>query len=129
MHTQNVKTAAPESSERWGEGHKINGLTTELSEGLDYLITLRKQRMMAIERAELLHGRLCNIASAICFTVTDWSLPHPVLPYSSVLAWMKAREITLTEFGEDGKAAWDYACSQLRTDLMAGYAMWRDDIA
>ncbi|BCY55772.1 hypothetical protein TUM12130_52100 (plasmid) [Klebsiella pneumoniae] len=49
--------------------------------------------MVADLRTELVYGSPERLADMICNTVTDWSLPCPVLPLSSVQQWHKAREI------------------------------------
>lgn len=129
MNTQNIKTAASESSERWGEGQEIRGISPALAENLMYLRTLREGRMLARERDEQLFGTLTIMADAVCSTVTDWSVPRPVLPLSSVQAWAEARKIALKLYGASGHAAWNYAVDYLRTELSVGYAMFRADIA
>jgi len=129
MNTQNIKTAATESSERCGEGQETRGISPALAENLMYLRTLREGRMLARERDEQLFGTLTIMADVVCSTVTDWSVPRPVLPLSSVQAWAEARKIALTLHGESGHAAWNYAVDYLRTELNVGYAMFRADIA
>ncbi|WP_407199283.1 hypothetical protein [Citrobacter portucalensis] len=52
----------------------------------------------------------------ICNTVTDWSLPCPVLPLSSVQQWHKAREIVLADYEDFGHDAWDFARHYMKTE-------------
>ena len=124
MNTQNIKTAASESSERWGEGQEIRGISPALAEHLKYLKIWSEERMLARDREELLFGTLKNISEDICNTVTDWTIPRPVLPLSSVQAWARAREITLTLYGESGPEAWKAASRNLADCLAMGYASY-----
>ncbi len=80
-------------------------LNSDITKEIDYLASLRKQRMVADLRTELVYGSLERLADMICNTVTDWSLPCPVLPLSSVQQWHKAREIVLADYGDGEKAA------------------------
>ncbi|HAX0031310.1 TPA: hypothetical protein JYL84_005040, partial [Escherichia coli JJ2555] len=73
-------------------------LNSDITKEIDYLASLRKQRMVADLRTELVYGSLERLADMICNTVTDWSLPCPVLPLSSVQQWHKAREIVLADY-------------------------------
>ncbi|MDW4805323.1 hypothetical protein NQ363_26470, partial [Escherichia coli] len=72
-------------------------LNSDITKEIDYLASLRKQRMVADLRTELVYGSLERLADMICNTVTDWSHPCPVLPLSSVQQWHKAREIVLAD--------------------------------
>lgn len=129
MNTQNIKTAATETPKTWGKGPEIRGISPALAENLMYLRTLREGRMLTRDRDEQLFGTLTLMADAVCGTVTDWSTPRPVMPLSSVQAWAEARKISLNLYGESGRAAWNYAVDYLRTELNAGYAMCKADIA
>ena len=120
-HNVNVKTAAQEPSERYGQNRA-------LAESLAYLISLGEQRMTLEDRAEQLCGTLCNMAEALCATVTDWSCSRPVLPLASVSAWVAAGEFVQASFGETGEAARNYAVRHLRVQLAAGHAMFIADV-
>ncbi|WP_052130865.1 hypothetical protein [Erwinia typographi] len=124
-HNVNVKTAAQEPSERYG----LKSFSPVMADGLAQLVSLREQRMPLDERAELLAGTLCNLAEALCATVTDWSLSRPLLPLAAVSAWVAAGEFVLANFGDLGEAAWDYAVRHLRVQLAAGHAMFTADVA
>nr|UMW97503.1 hypothetical protein [Escherichia coli] len=52
-------------------------LNSDITKEIDYLASLRKQRMVADLRTELVYGSLERLADMICNTVTDWSLPLP----------------------------------------------------
>ena len=78
---------------------------------------------------EQLLGTLINMAERICGTVTDWSLPRPMLPVASFRAWVQASHVTYCLFDETGEAAWAYASQHLAEMLEAGYAMYVQDIA
>ena len=63
-------------------------LNSDITKEIDYLASLRKQRMVADLRTELVYGTLVRLADMICNTVTDWSLHFPALfcrflPYSN----------------------------------------------
>lgn len=122
-HNVNVKTATPESPKTWGNGQGIPGLSPALAADLDFLVTLHTGRMTFDERMELLYGSLINLAQRIASTVTDWSLPRPVLPLSSWQAWRAAQVLACGLPGIDGDAAWQWAMDELRLLLSAGYAM------
>ena len=49
-------------------------LNSDITKEIDYLASLRKQRMVADLRTELVYGSLERLAVMICKTVTDWSL-------------------------------------------------------
>ena len=104
-------------------------LNSDITKEIDYLASLRKQRMVADLRTELVYGSLERLADMICNTVTDWSHPCPVLPLSSVQQWHKAREIVLADYEGFGHDAWDFARHYMKTELSFGYACYKDDIA
>ncbi|MFB6328471.1 hypothetical protein ACE8EZ_20600 [Pantoea deleyi] len=93
MNTQNVNTAASESTETGVEGQEKNGLDPALAQSLDYLKLLKSKSMNEEERFELLTGTLLNMAEQICNTVTDWSHPRPMIPLASFKAWIEAAHI------------------------------------
>ncbi|WP_099289596.1 hypothetical protein, partial [Erwinia amylovora] len=100
-----------------------------LAEHILCLKALRETRMTEEDRAEQLLGTLIYMAERICDTVTDWSLPRPMLPLDSFRAWVEASHITHALFGETGEAAWAYASQHLVETLQAGHAMYAQDIA
>lgn len=128
-HNVNVKTAAQEPSERYGQNQVIKGISPALAESLAYLVSLREQRMPLEDRAELLVGTLCNMAETLCATVTDWSRPRPLLSLATVSAWVAAGEFVLANFDDLGESAWAYAMRHLSVQLKAGYAMFIADVA
>jgi hypothetical protein len=123
MNTQNVKTAAAESTETRVNGQGIPGVSQALASGLNFLAALHTERMTPDERLELLYGSLSNLAEHMTHTVTDWSLPRPVLPLASCQAWRAAQSLVHGLPGIDGEAAWQSAMGDLRLLLKAGYAM------
>ena len=54
MNTQNVKTAAAESTETRVNGQGIPGVSQALTSGLNFLAALHTERMTPDERLELL---------------------------------------------------------------------------
>ena len=109
MNPQNIKTAASESSETGFYGQEIKDLNPELAKSLAFLISLREERMPIEEREELLQGTLSNMATQVCRTVTDWSIPKPMLPLASFQAWVQACHIAHALFGASGEIAWGNA--------------------
>lgn len=129
MNTQNVNTAASESSKTGVNGQENYGLTPALAQSLDYLRSLKSESMTESERFELLTGTLMNMAKEVCDTVTDWSRPRPMIPLASFKAWIEAAHIAHGYPDGMGDAAWGYASSELALILKAGYAMHKADIA
>jgi len=130
MSQHNVNTAAKETQESSTfKSQGIPGISPALAESLAYLVSLGEQRMTLEDRAEQLCGTLCNMAEALCTTVTDWSCSRPVLPLASVSAWLAAGEVVRANFGETGEAAWAYAADYLAVQLVAGHAMFIADVA
>ncbi|MBK0127523.1 hypothetical protein IAE30_27670 [Pantoea sp. S61] len=127
-HNVNVNTATPESPKTWGKGQGIPGLNPALAASLNLLSTLHTERMTLDERLELLYGSLSTLAERMADTVTDWSLPRPVLPLASWQAWDAAKAMAHGLPGIDGDAAWESAMGDLRLMLKAGYAMHVADV-
>lgn len=92
-------------------------------------MSLSAKQIHEDDRLELLHGTIRNMALQVCNTVTDWSDPRPLLPVSSVTAWIRAGHLSLELFGETGESAWMDGCSHLKMLLRAGHAMYQADIA
>lgn len=129
MNTQNVNTAASESSKTGVNGQENNDLAPALAQSLNYLRLLKLESMAQEERFELLTGTLMNMAGEVCDTVTDWSRPRPMIPLASFKAWIEAAHIVHGYPDGIGDAAWGYASSELALLLKAGYAMHKADIA
>ncbi|ADU73034.1 hypothetical protein [Pantoea sp. At-9b] len=124
-----MKTAAHESADTRADVPEIPGLSQALRNDLAYLAALSTREMDEAEREELLYGTIRNMADRVCDTVTDWTRPRPVVPFSSLSAWNRAGQLALNLFGETGEAAWREGCSHLALLLMAGYSMYVADIA
>ena len=127
MNTQNVNTAASESSKTGVNGQENYGLA--LAQSLDYLRSLKSESMTESERFELLTGTLMNMAKEVCDTVTDWSRPRPMIPLASFKAWIEAAHIANGYPDGLGDAAWGYASSDLALILNAGSALPKGDFA
>ncbi|MBP2200554.1 hypothetical protein [Pantoea cypripedii] len=126
---RSMKTAVPESADTQTVMPEIPGLSQALRNDLARLAALSTREMDEMEREELLYGTLQNMADRVCDTVTDWTRPRPVVPFSSLSAWNRAGQLALNLFGETGEAAWREGCSHLALSLMTGYAMYVADIA
>lgn len=128
MNTHNVKTAASESTETRVLRTNVNGLPSGVAQTLAFLGRLAEDGMEESERAELLLGSLLSLAEALREAVPDWSARRPRLPFPLVRAWLAGRDIALSQFGEIGQGAWEYALNDLRTELDAGFYFWRENI-
>ncbi|WP_416414441.1 hypothetical protein [Pantoea sp. App145] len=122
---RSMTTVAPVSA----DVPEIPGLSQALRNDLACLAKLSTREMDEMEREELLNGTIRNIADRVCNTVTDWTRPRPVVPFSSLSAWNCAGQLAMKLFGETGEAAWSAGRSHLALLLMAGYAMYVADIA
>ena len=127
-HNVRVKTAATETTETRVLGPNVNGLPSGVAQTLAFLGHLAEDGMEEGERAEVLLGSLLNLAEALRDAVPDWSARRPRLPFPLVRAWLAGRDIALSQFGEIGQGAWEYALNDLRTELDAGFYFWRDNI-
>ena len=121
MNTHNVNGTASESTETWTNELKVNLLSRHLGADLDFLASLSRENLTEEDREELLLDVLTDIAEKICDSVTDWSEPRPFLSFAVVQAWMKARHIAMTEFGELGEAIWHISCNHLKEMLEVGH--------
>ncbi|MBK0004278.1 hypothetical protein [Erwinia sp. S38] len=123
MNTHNVNTAASESSKTWVGQINIRNLSPRLAEEMRFLASLcdKEERMLHIERLELIDGAALHIADLVCDSVTDWSVPHPLIPSAVVAAWLLAKKMVTSAFEEGGEAEWDSIEKSLCADLIMGY--------
>ncbi|MCW1877203.1 hypothetical protein OMR58_22400 [Erwinia sp. INIA-01] len=123
MNTHNVNTAASESSKTWVEQINTRHLPPQLAEEMRFLASLcdKEQRMLHIERLELIDGAGHHIADLVCNSVTDWSVPRPLIPAAVVAAWLLAKKMITSAFQEGGEAEWGRIEKSLRADLIVGF--------
>lgn len=112
MHTQNVKTAASESTGRWSLNPKIR-LSCVITEQRTYLSELcQVWNLQLSEDGE--EDEICNILCAMSKNVwsegvLDWMREKPLLSFHIVQPWLEARAHAIRLYGETGRAAWEYA--------------------
>ncbi|MCW1877194.1 hypothetical protein OMR58_22355 [Erwinia sp. INIA-01] len=123
MNTHNVNTAASESSKTWVEQVNTRNFPPQLAEEMRFLASLcdKEERMLHIERLELIDGAALHIVDLVCDSVTDWSVPRPLIPAAVVAAWLLAKKMVTSAFEEGGEAEWDRIEKSLRADLIVGY--------
>lgn len=128
MHTQNVnvKTAAQESTGRWGTDPKVR-LACVIAEQKSYLLELCQvwnQQLSEADEAE----EVCNILCAMSKNVwdegvLDWMRDKPLLSFHVVQPWLQAQAHAVRLYGETGLAAWAYANKSLKNCMNFEYAM------
>lgn len=121
MHTQNVKTAASESTGRWGLNPKIR-LACVIAEQRTYLNELCQVWNLQLSQDDEAE-EVCNILCAMSKNVwnegvMDWHTRKPLLSFHIVQPWLQAKAQAVRLYGETGKSAWAYANKSLR-DCMA----------
>lgn len=128
MHTQNVnvKTAAQESTGRWGTDPKIR-LPYVIAEQKSYLLELGQVwNLQLSEDSEA--EELCNILCAMsknvwCEGVIDWIRDKPLLSFHVVQPWLQAKAYAGQLYGETGLAVWMHANQSLKECMSAEQAM------
>lgn len=127
MHTQNVKTAASESTGRWGLNPKIRqacviaGQRTYLLE----LCQVWNLQLSESDEAEEVCNILCAMSKNVWYEgVLDWMREKPLLSFRIVQPWPEAKAQAVRLYGETGKAAWAYANKSLKDCMAFEYAMF-----
>ena len=119
MHTQNVnvKTATPKSPKTWEKTAKeqLDYAINEQKSLLVSLDELKRTRMMANERADLVLGTLLRMAENVLYPgVTNWNEDAPRVAFSLVQPWLQAKEVAVRLFGDVGKEAWLIAHKRIK---------------
>lgn len=133
MHTQNVnvKTAAPESSERWGADPEKR-LARVIAEQKSYLHELCGLWNLQLEQSD--EGEeLCRILSAMAKNVlnngvTCWHRSYPLIAFSVAQPWLQAKAHALRLYGITGRTAWEYAHKELKDGITFGQDMRQKDM-
>jgi len=128
MHTQNVKTAASESTGRWGTDPKSR-LECAIAEQRAYLLELCQVWNLQLSENDEAE-EVCNILCAMSKNVwnegvTDWHTGKPLLSFHIVQPWLQAKAQAVRLYGETGKAAWAYANKSLKDCMAFELAMFR----
>jgi len=128
MHTQNVnvKTAAQESTGRWGTDPKAR-LACVIAEQKSYLLELCQVWNLQLSEADEAE-EVCNILCAMSKNVwdegvLDWMRDKPLLSFHVVQPWLQAQAHAVRLYGETGLAAWTYANKSLKDCMNFEYAM------
>jgi hypothetical protein len=121
MHTQNVKTAASESTGRWGTDPKAR-LACVIAEQRSYLLELCQVWNLQLSEDDEAE-EVCNILCAMSKNVwnegvLDWMRDKPIMSFHIVQPWLEAKACAVRLYGETGFAAWTYANKSLK-DCMA----------
>lgn len=131
MHTQNVKTAAAESSGRWGTDPKAR-LACVIAEQRSYLLELCQVWNLQLsegDEAEEVCNILCSMSKNVWNEgVLDWMRDKPLMSFHVVQPWLQARACAVRLYGKTGAAAWAYAKKSLKDCMIFEDAMLRQDI-
>lgn len=130
MNTENFKTAAAESSKRWGGDPKAR-LICVIAEQKSYLAELYgvlNLQLTEDDKAEEILNILCAMSKNIWFDgVIDWMRDKPLLSFHVVQPWLQAKTVAERLYGEIGIAAWAYANQDLTACMAFEEAMIRED--
>ncbi|EJK1259025.1 ammonia monooxygenase [Salmonella enterica] len=126
MHTQNVKTAASESTGRWGLNPKKR-LACVIAEQRSYLLELCQVWNLQLSEQDEAE-EVCNILCAMSKNVwnegvLDWHTDKPLLSFHIVQPWLQAKAHAVRLYGPTGLAAWAYASRSLKDSMAFEYAM------
>lgn len=130
MHTRNVnvKTAAQESTGRWGTDPKAR-LACVIAEQRSYLAELCQvwnlQLSQKDEAEELL--RLLSLMSDNVHRegVLCWERSYPLVSFHVVQPWLQAQAHAIRLYGVIGREAWDIARKDLCNNINFAQAMLR----
>lgn len=128
MHTRNVnvKTAAQESTGRWGTDPKVR-LACVIAEQNSYLLELCQVwnlQLSEADEAEEVSNILCAMSKNVWDEgVLDWMCDKPLLSFHVVQPWLQAKAHAVRLYGETGLAAWAYANQSLKNCMNFEYAM------
>ena len=130
MHTQNVKTAASESTGRWGLNPKKR-LECVIAEQRSYLLELCQvwnlQLSQKDEAEEVL--RLLSLMSDNVHKegVLCWERSYPLVSFHVVQPWLQAKDHAIRLYGVIGREAWDIARKDLCNNINSAQAMIRQE--
>ncbi|TDN51510.1 ammonia monooxygenase [Scandinavium goeteborgense] len=127
MHTHNVniKTAAHESSERWGVNpeKRLARVIAEQQSYLNQLCGLWNLQMPEIDESEELLGILSMMAKNVLNEgVISWTCDYPRVSFPVVQPWLQAKKQAVQLYGETGRLAWEQAYKELKDGIEFGLA-------
>jgi len=126
MNTHNVKTAAPESSERWGQNPEKR-LVCVIAEQRAYLTELCVLAELHLEERDEAE-EVFNILTAMSKNVydegvTDWHSDKPRVAFAVIQPWLQAQAQAVSLYGSTGRAAGEYSRKNLKDNLEFSVAM------
>lgn len=128
MHTQNVKTAAAESSGRWGTDPKAR-LACVIAEQRSYLLELYQVWNLQLsqkDEAEEILRLLCLMSDNVHKEgVVCWERSYPLVSFHVVQPWLQAKDHAIRLYGVIGREAWDIARKDLCNNIHFAHAMLR----
>lgn len=125
MHTQNVNTAAPESTERCSRV-KLYNVIAEQQSLLLRLAGLGDLHLSPEEEEEEVSMLVLQLAENVrLYGVTDWSCKKPKILWDIACFWIQAQRMAISLYGLKGARAVEYARSEL-ADFLAHEKYYRD---
>ncbi|MRT06062.1 hypothetical protein [Ewingella americana] len=120
MSTQNVNTAAPESTERcsWVKPHNVIADQQSLLLRLADLWNLQLAHEEEEEEVTMLILQLAE--NVWLYGVTDWSCELPKISWDIAYFWFQAQKIALSLYELKGARAVEYAHCELAERLAHG---------
>ena len=126
MHTQNIKTAASESTGRWGSDPKAR-LACVIAEQRSYLLELCQVWNLQLsqkDEAEEVLRLLCLMGDNIHKEgVLCWERSYPLVSFQVAQPWLQAKNHAIRLYGVTGREAWDIAHKDLRNNINFAQAM------
>lgn len=131
MNTQNIKTAASESTERWGNNPEAR-LACVIAEQKGYLNELCSLWNLQLPEEEEVTevDRLlrCLSNNVLDEGVISWHVSGPLLSYPVLQPWLQAKAQSERLYGDTGRTLWISALKALKHNMLAAIAMNREDI-
>lgn len=126
MNTHNVKTAAPESSERWGQNpeKRLVCVIAEQRAYLTELCSLAELHLEDRDEAEEVFNILMAMSKNVHDEgVTDWHSAKPRISFAVIQPWLQAQTQAIRLYGTTGRVAWESSGKSLRDNLEFAVAM------
>lgn len=126
MHTQNVKTAAHESSERWGENRplRLARVIAEQKSYLNELCGLWNMQLTEIDEAEEIYNIVCAMSKNVLEEgVIDWDREKPLVSLYVVQPWLEAKAHAVRLYGETGAMAWEHSRKEFEDGIIFSRAL------
>lgn len=125
MNTQNVNTAAPESTERCSRV-KLYNVIAEQQSLLLRLAGLWDLRLSPEEEEEEVSMLVLQLAENVrLYGVTDWSCKKPKVLWDIACFWIQAQRMAIILYGLKGARAVEYSRCEL-ADFLAHEKYYRD---